>query len=915
MSSDYIENLKNDIQYLITDGKLESIRKDYIIDIIKRFKQVSKDNNLITILPKDTCCFVVGDIHGNFDSLITIVRYIMRTIRKFQNKHMVAVFVGDYVDRGRYGVEVLVMIMMLKICYGKYFIFLRGNHESAEINMNGGFYNECCTKFDEDMFNSLCSIYDYLPIGCAIQKRYFFVHGGIPENPSDLKKYIDVKLPFSVEKEKPLLKMLWCDPARDEIYYQVVREFNKARNCSFIFGEQATRDFIEYADVKMVVRGHEFKREGYHVSPDSRILTVFSSMNYQLSCTTHVPNDISGYLSKSGLVYINDTYDQIDGILTDIVVITLEYGVSNVNVFGNGEEFDSDVTPFQYIKGLTSYIHSALDNYIKRQYNTTFDLNSNQRVFPIGGKPVDLDVMQCEGITKIEFNDDIGDDIDNCIDTNNENVHVSSSDINVDGNIDTSPNGINKDIASDILDNMTSNQSPNVTYEQPVETVNEHQQDEHHSEYLSVNKLNWYDEQIREIELEKEISPEEYDFDYVQIYFKTDLNQLKDDINTILKSDDPIHFDKEYIENIINDFKTVSEGKDPEYHISMNSKCFVVGDILGDYESFIKILRFIMRVLKSHPDINVVFLGNYVDIGKNGMEIFVIVMMLKVMYTKNFIFLRGCHEFLEMNNSYGFRDECCDKYDNLIYIKVIECFNYLPISCVVNNRYWLVNSGIPSKIEYYKTEIGHDLPINVKEGSEMYGMVWSKPLPDNLYMTKVETKQSKGIMFGKKFLEWTFKNQHVDRMVKSNQLYINETLHLTPDRKVATIFSSMNFLIGNEYFKEKYRNKSVKATIYFINDKVENFAGYLTTDNLIIHFEKDAKTIDIDEDDGKLSPYQLIEKLNNYMYSGMYSVDDIGKDDMNRIDSKHSQCHGITSDKTEDINKYDLEKFRDISNL
>jgi serine/threonine-protein phosphatase 2B catalytic subunit len=51
-------------------------------------------------------------------------------------------FLGDYVDRGIYGVEVVFMLAALKINYPKNFIMLRGNHESRNMTENFTFREE-----------------------------------------------------------------------------------------------------------------------------------------------------------------------------------------------------------------------------------------------------------------------------------------------------------------------------------------------------------------------------------------------------------------------------------------------------------------------------------------------------------------------------------------------------------------------------------------------------------------------------------------------------------------------------------------------------------------------------------------------------------------------------------------------------
>ena len=51
-------------------------------------------------------------------------------------------FLGDYVDRGLQGTEVLLSLFQLKIEDPEHVFLLRGNHESVEMNIYYGFFEE-----------------------------------------------------------------------------------------------------------------------------------------------------------------------------------------------------------------------------------------------------------------------------------------------------------------------------------------------------------------------------------------------------------------------------------------------------------------------------------------------------------------------------------------------------------------------------------------------------------------------------------------------------------------------------------------------------------------------------------------------------------------------------------------------------
>ncbi|VDM81711.1 unnamed protein product [Strongylus vulgaris] len=84
---------------------------------------------------------VVGDIHAQFQDMNRLFDLIGRVP---QEKFL---FLGDYVDRGPQGVEVVILLFALKLRYRDRIFLLRGNHETPAVNKIYGFYNECVMKY------------------------------------------------------------------------------------------------------------------------------------------------------------------------------------------------------------------------------------------------------------------------------------------------------------------------------------------------------------------------------------------------------------------------------------------------------------------------------------------------------------------------------------------------------------------------------------------------------------------------------------------------------------------------------------------------------------------------------------------------------------------------------------------------
>ncbi|MHC1757592.1 MAG: metallophosphoesterase [Methanosarcina sp.] len=199
---------------------------------------------------------LIGDIHGDLDAL----DFIIRMREELSCKHML--FLGDYVDRGMQGTEVLIKLFRLKLEEPQNIFLLRGNHETADMNIYYGFFEEI--GFDQGFLLNVSRTYDRLPVATVISGHTFCVHGGINGTES-----ID-----TITKEDAF-PYLWNDPSR-------LPGLSISSRGSTVkgFGPDIVDGFLEMNGLKRIVRGHTALKTGYKWWFDGKLLSLFSCPDY-----------------------------------------------------------------------------------------------------------------------------------------------------------------------------------------------------------------------------------------------------------------------------------------------------------------------------------------------------------------------------------------------------------------------------------------------------------------------------------------------------------------------------------------------------------------------------------------------------------------------------------------------------------
>lgn len=100
---------------------------------------------------------VFGDIHGQFPDLLEFfTTYGCPNHRTGDIRYVNYVFVGDFVDRGKFSLEVIVLLFSLKLRHPDRVCLVRGNHEDRLINEVPIYVDSIVFSSNPDISMSVC---------------------------------------------------------------------------------------------------------------------------------------------------------------------------------------------------------------------------------------------------------------------------------------------------------------------------------------------------------------------------------------------------------------------------------------------------------------------------------------------------------------------------------------------------------------------------------------------------------------------------------------------------------------------------------------------------------------------------------------------------------------------------------------
>ena len=253
--------------------QLKCLPENELKQLFEKAKEIFIEESNLQIVSAPV--IICGDIHGQIYDLLELFdkggdipnsRYL---------------FMGDYIDRGYNGVEVLELLLVLKVKYPEHITILRGNHESRQICFSYGFYEEVQRKYgNPNPWYYFTDLFDYFPLAALIEGKIFCVHGGLSPDISTIDQIRLINRKMEIPRGGVFCDLMWSDP-EESLEYWVPSN----RGADYLYGHKVIDEFNHINNLELICRAHQLVMEGFkYYFENKNLCTVWSAPNYCYRC-------------------------------------------------------------------------------------------------------------------------------------------------------------------------------------------------------------------------------------------------------------------------------------------------------------------------------------------------------------------------------------------------------------------------------------------------------------------------------------------------------------------------------------------------------------------------------------------------------------------------------------------------------
>jgi len=212
----------------------------------------------------------------------------------------------------------------------------------------------------------------------------------------------------------------------------------------------------------------------------------------------------------------------------------------------------------------------------------------------------------------------------------------------------------------------------------------------------------------------------------------------------------------------------------------------ICGDIHGQYYDLLRLFDY----GGFPPEANYLFLGDYVDRGKQSLETICLMLSFKIKYPENFFLLRGNHECSSINRLYGFYDECKRRYNFKIWKLFGDCFNCLPVAALIDDKIICMHGGLSPDLTNLEQITRIMRPTEVPDEGLLCDLLWSDP--DKDIKGWAENERGVSYVFGQEIISTFLKKHELDLICRAHQV-VEDGYEFFGKRQLVTVFSAPNY--------------------------------------------------------------------------------------------------------------------------
>ncbi|URE21014.1 serine threonine-protein phosphatase [Musa troglodytarum] len=212
----------------------------------------------------------------------------------------------------------------------------------------------------------------------------------------------------------------------------------------------------------------------------------------------------------------------------------------------------------------------------------------------------------------------------------------------------------------------------------------------------------------------------------------------------------------------------------------------ICGDIHGQYTDLLRLFE----CGGYPPRANYLFLGDYVDRGKQSIETICLLLAYKIKYPESFFLLRGNHECASISRIYGFYDECKRRYYVQLWRVFTDCFNCLPAAALVEDKILCMHGGLSPRLTNLNQIRNIARPADVPDTGLLCDLLWSDP--DENIQGWGENDRGVSCTFGPDVVTRFLQKHDIDLVCRAHQV-VEDGYQFFARRQLVTVFSAPNY--------------------------------------------------------------------------------------------------------------------------